>query len=506
MKALKQNVLMFLCFNVLMIFMRYRSTWILALILIIGFFVRLYRINAPLGDWHSWRQADTAAVTREYVQNGIDLLRPRYMDLSSIPSGKDNPQGWRMVEFPVVNGLAAGIIREIGGIREIEGIGELVVWERLVSIVFSLGSIVFLFLIAGRLSGERVGLIAAAVMAVLPYNIYYSRVILPEVPLVFFSLAALYFSVRYFLSDKHSVISVSFWLSAGCAAIALLLKPYAIFLAFPILYLGWKQCRTDLLKSIKSYVWLALVILPFLLWRVWISQFPEGTPAFTWLLNGNGIRFKGAFFRWIFADRLGRLILGYFGLFPLGIGLIVKPTDKEGWFYRWWGLGILAYLTVFATGNVQHDYYQIITIPIISIYVAKGIDWLLKPPPAISRSASYGAVAVTILFTLAFGWFHIRDYFNINHPEIVEAGRAADRVVPPAARVIAPYDGDTAFLFQTNRKGWPIGGAIDDKISKGATHYASVRFDEETRELMEKCQVMVKTEKYVIIDLGKCSD
>ncbi len=472
--------------------MKHRSTWILAVILIIGLFVRLYRINAPLGDWHSWRQAVTCAVARECVQSGIDVLRPGCMDLSSIPSGKDNPQGWRMVEFPAVNGLAAVVIREIGGIGEI---GQLVVWERLISIIFSLGSIVFLFLIAGRLSGERVGLLAAGVMAILPYNIYFSRTILPEVPLVFFALATIYFSIRDF-----------WWPAALTAAISLLLKPYAIFLAGPIVYFGWKKYGINLVKSVKPWIFLALVFTPFILWRVWISQFPEGIPAFTWLLNGNGIRFKGAFFRWIFADRLGRLILGYFGLIPLGVGLIAKPADKEGWFYRWWGLGILAYVTVFATGNVQHDYYQIITIPIISIYAAKGIDWLLRPPQSISRAASYGLLGVAILFSLAFGWFHIRDYFNINHPEIVEAGMAADRVLPVTAKVIAPYDGDTAFLFQTNRKGWPIGGGIDDKVSKGATHYVSVRFDEETGELMEKCRVMVKTEKYVIIDLGKCSD
>lgn len=465
-----------------------RNYWYLILILAIAFLIRLYRIGEPLGDWHSWRQADTLAVTREYVRNGIDLLRPRYMDLSSIPSGKDNPKGWRMVEFPLVNGLTAGIIRGIGGI------GELVVWGRMVSIVFSLGSIALLYLIVRKFSGEKIGLIAAGVMAILPYNIFFSRVILPEVPLVFFSLAAIYFSVP----------PANFWLSAIFAATALLLKPYAIFLGLPILYMGWKQCRADLLKNIKSYVWLAIVVLPFLLWRVWITQFPEGIPAFTWLLNGNGIRFKGAFFRWIFADRIGRLILGYWGLVPFGLGLALKPNQKEGWFYHWWGLGILGYLTVFATGNVQHDYYQIIAVPIIAIFVAKGIEFLLSPQKVFSKFASLIIALCSLLFALAFGWFHIRDYFNINHPEIVEAGRAADKVLPADAKVVAPYDGDTAFLFQTNRKGWPIGGGIEDKVSKGATHYVSVRFDEETLGLMDKCQVALKAEKYVIVDLRSC--
>jgi hypothetical protein len=39
------------------------------------------------------------------------------------------------------------------------------------------------------------------------------------------------------------------------------------------------------------------------------------------------------------------------------------------------------------------------------------------------------------------------------------------------AKVIAPYMGDTAFLFQTNRTGWPIGFEIDKKIAEGAQYY-----------------------------------
>jgi len=77
-------------------------------------------------------------------------------------------------------------------------------------------------------------------------------------------------------------------------------------------------------------------------------------------------------------------------------------------------------------------------------------------------------------------------------------------LIPQNAKVIAPYGGDTAFLFATNRSGWPLGGAIEDKLSKGATHYISVNFDDETRDLMERCQVMLKADKYVILDIRQC--
>ena len=111
-----------------------------------------------------------------------------------------------------------------------------------------------------------------------------------------------------------------------------------------------------------------------------------------------------------------------------------------------------------------------------------------------------------------FGWYHIRDYYNINHPEIVEAGRALERKTKDNVLVIAPYNGDTAFLYQTNRAGWPImQEPIDKMISMGADYYVSVNFDDLTKQLlkdainpdekMRKYKLIELTDKYVIIQL-----
>jgi len=390
-----------------------------------------------------------------------------------------------MVEFPFVNALIAISYQYIPKAQTL----ELHIFSRLVSIAFSLGSLVFLYLLVNRLSGQLVATITAIVFALLPYNIYFSRTTLPEVPLVFFSLAAMYFYLR---QGKY------YWLSAFAAALAILLKPYAIVLGLPLVF--YKLNR-------KAIAYIIIALTPFIAWRIWIQQFPEGIPAFTWLFNGNGIRFKGAWFRWLFADRFGRLILGYFGLIPLALGLLVKNKPKEGWFYHWWLIGIVVFLSVFATGNVQHDYYQIITIPIISIYVARGLVFLIKSPSEhFSPVSSKLLLITTFAFMLAFSWYHIRDYFNINHPEIVEAGYAADQVLPANAKVIAPYGGDTAFLYQVNRSGWPIGGGIADKIKLGATDYVTTTFDAEALDLAKKCQPSIKTPEFVIISLRNCAN
>ncbi|OQA93350.1 MAG: hypothetical protein BWY24_00496 [Microgenomates group bacterium ADurb.Bin219] len=46
-------------------------------ILALGFCSRLYKINIPLADHHSWRQADTAAVARNYIKEGWNFFFPK---------------------------------------------------------------------------------------------------------------------------------------------------------------------------------------------------------------------------------------------------------------------------------------------------------------------------------------------------------------------------------------------------------------------------------------------
>lgn len=423
----------------------------LAIIVVLAVGLRLYRISSPVADWHSWRQSDTAAVARNFLRFGIDPLRPRYDDLSNIQSGKDNPRGWRMVEFPLYQTVGALMAKTFPSV-------PLEIWLRLVTIAASSATVLLL--------GSMEGNLAALVFAVLPYSVYFGRTILPEPFMVFWAMLSVWLVMRK-----------RFALGAVAAATALLAKPTAIFLLLPALFF----LRKDF---IRVFAYSLISLLPLILWRRWILQFPEGIPAASWLFNGNGIRFKGAWFWWLFAKRLGELILGYWGLIPFALGISAL-----------WAIGPLLYFIVFATGNVQHDYYQILVIPAIAVFVGKGLT-KLRPWLAI----------VSFVFMLSFSWYTIRTYYWINRPEIVEAGKEADRLLPQDAKVVAPYNGDTTFLYQTKRQGWPLGFDIEQKISMGATHYVTVSptdADLETKDLAAKYTVLVRNDKYAIIDLTK---
>jgi len=462
-------------------------------IAIVSFVLRCYKLNAPVADWHSWRQADTAAVARNYMKFGIDPLRPRYDDLSNIQTGKDNPQGYRMVEFPLYQIVGAYIGTMLPSVP-IE-----IILRILTAIASTITGLALGILILRRV-GIIAGIAAALVYAILPYSMYYGRTILPDPHAVMWAVLSL-LTVDIGLGRKRSWIYLL--IASLMAAFAILTKPFSAFILLPVVGLLFE--KKNLVSSIlRIGVYGVISLVPLLLWRQWISRYPEGIAVYTWLFNANNIRFKGAWFYWLFAQRIAKLILGYWGMILLGFGLVAPIKREQKGVLLWLIIGSLSYMVILAAGNVQHDYYQIMILPAISGIVGTGIGWVLTQKG--NRLALYLTGFVSVIFMCMFSWYTIRTFYWINRPEIVEAGQMADKLLPKDAKVIAPYNGDTTFLYQTGRQGWPLGFEIDKKIQMGATHYVTVSptdADLETRDLAKIYTVVVRNERYAIIDLTK---
>ena len=111
----------------------------------------------------------------------------------------------------------------------------------------------------------------------------------------------------------------------------------------------------------------------------------------------------------------------------------------------------------------------------------------------------------SVFMVFVSGAFQVKEYYIIKHPEIIEAGKAVDRLTPKNSLVIAQYFGDTAFLYQTKRRGWPnVELPIDELIEEGAEYYASVDLSSsQTKEFMQKFITLEKTDSYVVLDLNE---
>lgn len=467
----------------------HKYLWLIILILIVGFVVRMYGINLPIADWHSFRQADTASVSRYFYDNGINLLDPRYHDISRVQSGLFNPDGYRLVEFPIYNAFHA-LAARIFPIFPFDMVG------RLLSVIFALGASVFVYKITSFYFGKDTGILAMFIFLILPFNIYFTRVVLPEPLSVFLGISALWFFIRYSNKNRYQDLIIY----STLMSLAVLVKPYLVFYNIFVLYYFWNKygLKRFIFKR-ETLLISSLVFIPFILWRIWILCHPEGIPFWKWTFNGDGVRYRPAFWYWLFGERIGKLILGVWGVYPFILGII---RSKKTPFITSFLVGGFLYLSIIATANVRHDYYQTLIIPAISIVTAVGFSEMLRD----FRKTKLNATLPLIIFILmmVISLFQVKEFYKIDHPEIIEAGKAVDRLVPKDSLVIASYNGDTAFLYQTKRRGWPVVELpINELIQEGASYYASVNLnDAQTQGFMKRFAILEKTDTYVILKLN----
>ncbi|MBI2196523.1 glycosyltransferase family 39 protein [Candidatus Daviesbacteria bacterium] len=464
--------------------------WLL-LIIFFGFWARLYKIDSPIADWHSWRQADTAAVTRNFIKTGFNPLLPKYDDMSGVSENPViNPATFRFVEFPIYN-MAVYPLYVLFGVSDI--------YHRLISVIFSIASIVFIFFIVKKYTGTITALIASFVFAFLPFNVFFGRTTLPEPTFIFFALGMIYFMDRWIwesASWRRGIWGFIF------TAIAFLMKPWAIFFYLPLLYSVFTKQNTRKFW-IKFIIFTVAALAPFVLWRLWILQQPEGIPASSWLLNSDGIRFRPAFWWWIVSERIGGEILSATGIVLFFIGFISKPKNGN-YFLHIWALSAFLFMAVFATGNVRHNYYQTLFVPIASIFFSLGFVALFKGSNSFIPRLGTIIVAL-ILFPLSFyfGFKLVKEFYKVNNPAIVEAGKRADQILPRDAVVLAPYNGDTAFLYQTNRPGFaaemlPLEELVADY---GVGYYISTNRDDKTNWVLRHFQILEDNPRFIIANL-----
>ncbi len=495
---------------------------LLILILILSLTVRLYHFNSPMADLHSWRQADTASVARNLVRSNLDVLHPQIESAVSIDGiGRDNTPRYHFAEFPLYQAAVAVINPVVMSLTKANLTDSIVLSGRVVSIVTSLLSIVALYLLTRRYYAEKVAMLAAFVYGLLPYSIFWSRAVLPDSMMLMFALFMLYWFDVWIKSDLHHKrlsFSPAFWLSCLCFAAALLLKAFVPFLLLPMVYLLWRRLGLNFYRSGVLWVFVLVSVLPFVLWRMWMQQWPFSIPASGWLFDGNRIRLKPAWWHWIVQVRLDQYMFNVTGLLLMGIGLFFYRDGFEHlhakehhtkldsrWYLPLALFACFIYLVVFATGNVQHEYYQLPLTAFGSIFVAYGFWYLWYYAGTFFERSVRRLIAISFIFiTLMLGWYSVKNWYSIGNPMLLTVGRRADAILPKDAWVLADYGGDTTFLYYVNRTGWSVRDKqLQEMIDRGAKYYISMHRNDYMNRLATLYEIVDETPEYVILDLTR---
>ncbi len=470
----------------------------LILILTVALLVRLYKINAPLADRYSWRQADTASVAKIFVQEGFNLLKPRYHDLSNIPSGKENPQGWRMVEFPLYN-ASFGFLYNLYPKLPIE------VYGRLINIFFTLLSISIIYYLLLKEISFSAALAGGLTFALSPFMVFFTRVVLPEPTALSLALTSILFAYL-FSKEKHGkkTVYLYYFLSLLFFTLALLVKPTTVFFAIVLFYLFLKRYHIFTFAKLQFWGFFLIAIFPTLLWRIYILNYPEGIPAFDWLTTKintpqglQPIFFKPAFFRWIFFERINNLILGGYLTFFFILGAI---KNKNGLFTSLL-LSSLTYLFTFQGGNVQHEYYQILIFPTISAFVGIGTHELLKQTKI--KIFAWTTFFVIFIFSFYFSFYKVKDYYRIP-PDLVSFANIIKTFTNEKDLIITDTTGDTTLLYLSERKGSPAPYKDLRELAKQGYKYFITTNSQVAKEILKKYsefKAVFTSEKLIIIKL-----
>lgn len=490
------------------------------LIVFISIAVRLIMIWQPILEVHSTRQVMTASVARNFFQDGFNIFYPQ-TDFNG-----DGPSLYA-VEFPIYQFFVAILYKIANSVHEVYG--------RLLSILFFAISLFPLFQLVKKYSNRNTARWSIFFFSFSPLCIQYSRAFLPETMMICLFLYSLWLFDRWLDNNKFYIYVVL----VATTALAVIVRPYALIIFFPMVYLAWCKYKWKLFSHLALLLLPVVIILPSLIWYFSMWSTSRGMTGVPDLWSSHIWDLK-MLTKPIYYTNMWNSISGK-SLTPLGLpivilGLLFKETNVKAYFFHGWFLGVLFFFIVIAEPNAFHDYYQFSLIPVASVFFGKAID---KVQLLTSKGSFWelSIVKTSIIFiTTAVIFFYTQPIYESPgiHSNIVSAGKAVQELTKPKDLVVAVQGSGPAFLYYCNRKGWNFmmqgskliqaykeQGASLDGISldpivilekyreKGAIYFAAADVNEFNSEtifasyMRTQYQILQETPQYIIFDISK---
>jgi hypothetical protein len=439
--------------------------WIPALVLALAFAFRLLHLGGPL-DIPDWRQGDTGYMAlRMAGEWPPDLLHPKAPYRGAVDV--------KAAEFPIYPALVGLVYRALGG--------ESLPAARVVTLLFFIGSLLYFHATVRRVFGAAVARHAAAVYALLPLGIPYSRMVHPDFCIIFFAHAYAFHALDFIERRRASAYALA---TLAATAAFLMKAPYVFYFAMPLAVYAWLRPGRRIVADTLGLG--SIFIVPFLaaMWfngyRILMEAAHEESILYPmkWTAESLNARFFGTPAQrlfaepWIFFTR--RLVIL---AATLPGALLALAATLFAWRWRGWTgyaflamlwLGTLAYLLlVFPIVTSDHDYYSLPFLAPLALAIALTLARLgdIAGPgwrSAAAVVAAYLALAAGSAYGLQRGPFlYSAPYFTHDWPRI-EAARVMAAELPERDLVISVGQGrstgwsDPRILYMANRRGWAI--------------------------------------------------
>lgn len=427
------------------------------IVFFVGMVLRSVNLDAPLIGIHSYRQADTAGIARNFYRDGIDVARPR-IDWGGATSGVVGE-----TEMPIFNAAIAMAYGVTGP--------DLRVARGLAAAGSAVTVLAFFWLVRRWTGDNRLAVLSAAIWFLLPYNIYFTRAIMPESWMLATTVLGTLLFDMWAESPKRVWAFVS---SAVVIALAGLIKLPALHIGLLLgAILWWRQpsWRTWLRLAPALVLYAVIALVPSVLWVVHSNNLGAETgltfglgeklghwrPLFTW-----------EFYNKVVFQHISEKLLTWAGL-PLAIigGVVAWRRGASGRIVLVWCAAVLVFFLLSAGPLQPHEYYKLPLILPASILIAFAINAGWNSPDGGRRVIT---VALTLaLVILAFGrlpriW---RQEDAEGSSELALARAFATHSDQDDLVVVVDASGSRSpvILYLADRKGWLCVGTDTDPVT-----------------------------------------
>lgn len=437
---------------------RRRPALILSLLLLIQVAIHAPWLSLPPSGFHLWRQTQLLSISRNYVEESMNVFQPR---VDSRGSGT----GIVGKEFPLVDYSIALVWRTTGAEHGA---------HRVVLLLLSLIAIAGVFLLARELFGSLLaGATAAFFLIFSPLFAYYSITALPDVTMLGFLCLGLFglarasrtMQVRHLVPAFASLMLAALLkLSAGTAGLAglVLLAP------------GWKRAdaRWRTIALVTGFAALAVVVG----WYGYSRWLSETHGQYEFLL---GLRLPSDMAEvtrplWkVFVQWLPELFVSYpqFVLVAVGVWTLARKddgvVDRLRPFVLGYALGLGVFMVAFLAMLDMHDYFLHPLVPLLVLIATLGLRTMVR---AVRGRRVVHALALVLLVAVPIvGGYRGLSRFERDrpHPDLLALATRLDPLVPKDGQVVVVDDfSPSIYLYFAHRKGRAIqAGAGRDTLA-----------------------------------------
>lgn len=332
---------------------------------------RLYNLDFPSIGYHNMKENEYLSQAWNYYHHTggfVDYFR-RSMHILGMEAGPGYYEEYP--EMPLLPWMFL-FAWKIGGIH---------FWiARLIIVLFSLGSIILLYLVVKKLTkdNEYLAILSAGIMAILPLSVFFGRNIQPDSPALFALLLMYFFYLRWIESEKTWDIVFLGLATALCGNF----KPTFLIGFIPMAaifpygkvwhHIKEKAKRNLVLKQVGLFL---LCASPFVIWNFIISPalntkyaLLEGTFSrinlFDIFTSGYWQAYTGILTAYV-NDNYAIWFL-WFALIGM-IFLIMKFKTKLSKFMIAYAIAIIPYCMIVSDYIKAHSYYQLPFVPLVCV-------------------------------------------------------------------------------------------------------------------------------------------